>query len=121
MIAKTLFGLYLVAVGNGNVVHLVAETENEHILRICPCCGNTLPYGDFLLCLGVGPVADNHLAAQTHAGADVSEFAVAVSALVEVHEVHVDLVPGNLGIELGVEMQQRLGELLQAMNPHFSG
>ena len=65
-------------------------------------------------------MADNNLAAQTHAGADMAELAVAVSALVEVHEVHVDFIPGYLGIELGVEMQQRLGELLQAMNPHFS-
>ena len=42
-----------------------------------------------------------------------------MSGLVQVHEVHVHCVPGNLFVELCVEMQQRLFQFLQAMNPHF--
>ena len=66
-------------------------------------------------------MAYNHLAAQTHAAHDVAELAVAVGALVEVHEVHVDFVPGNFGVELGMEVEDWLVELLEAVNPHLGG
>ena len=51
----------------------------------------------------------------------MSELDVAVSTLVQVHEVHVNLAPGDLGIVLSVEMKQGLLQLLQALDPHLSG
>ena len=35
-------------------------------------------------------------------------FAVAVSGLIQVHEIHIDLTPGQVAIELRVQMQERL-------------
>ena len=42
-----------------------------------------------------------------------------MSTLVEVHEIHVDVVPWNFGIVLGVQVQQRLVQNLQTVNPHL--
>ena len=66
-------------------------------------------------------MAYHHLAAQTHAGADVSELAVAMCALVEVHEVHVDVVPWNLLVVLCVEVEKGLLEVLKTADPHLCG
>ena len=48
--------------------------------------------------------------AEPHAGLDEPELAVAVRGLVEVHEVHVDLRPRQLAVELRVQVQERLAE-----------
>ena len=70
---------------------------------------------------GIGPVTNHNLAAQTHTCANVAEFTVAMSALVEVHEVHVHGIPRNFGIILSVEVEHGLVELLQTVNPHLCG
>jgi hypothetical protein len=51
----------------------------------------------------------------------MSELDVAVSALVEVHEVHIHGLPGNFCIILSVEVEQGLLEILQTLNPHLGG
>ena len=121
MVAETDFSLNLVAVGHSHIVHLVAKTDDEHVLSVGPADADALPYGDALEGLGVLPVAGDNLAAHTHAGADVAELAVAVGALVEVHEVHVHGVPGDFGVVLGVEVEEGLGENLEAVDPHLGG
>ena len=110
VVAETLFSLHLVAVGHGNVVHLVAEAEDEAVLSISPSYSHALPYGDFLLSLRVAPVSYDNFAADAHAGADMTELTVAVCTLVEVHEVHIHVVPWNFGIVLCVEVEHRLVE-----------
>ena len=50
------------------------------------------------------PVARDHLARHAQAGGDEPVLAVAVGGLVEVHEVHVDLLVGDLAVVLGGEM-----------------
>ena len=70
--------------------------------------------GGFIL-----PIAYDHLAADAHAGADVTEFTVAMGRLVQVHEVHVHRVPRNFLVELSVEVEQGFLQLLQAMDPHL--
>ena len=50
---------------------------------------------------------------------DVGELAVAVRRLVEVHEVHVDGAVGQLGVVLGMQVQERLLQRLQAGDPHL--
>ena len=52
---------------------------------------------------------------------DKAVFAVAVGCLVEVHEIHVDLIIGKLLVCLGVEMKKGLSEFLKALDPHFGG
>ena len=66
------------------------------------------------------PVTYHYFTTDTHTGADMSEFAVTVSRLVQVHEIHVHCIPRNFLVELSMQVQQRLLQLLQAVNPHFS-
>ena len=121
MVAHAHFGFYLGAVSHGHVVQLVAEADDEHVLRVGPCGANTHPYANLALRLFVLPVAYHHFAADAHAGADVAELTVAVGRLVEVHEVHVHRVPRNLLVVLRVEVEQGFLELLQAVYPHLGG
>ena len=46
---------------------------------------------------------------------------VAVGGLVEVHEVHVDLVVGDLAVILGREVAVRLLQIDKAVDPHLGG
>jgi len=80
---------------------------------------HTSPNGDLLLGLLALPVTYDYLARYTHTSADVTELDVAVCRLVEVHEVHVDAVPRQLGVILSVEVEERLLESLQALDPHL--
>ena len=52
-------------------------------------------------------------------GKDKAVLSVPVSRLVEVHEIHVDLVIGELFICLCMQMQKGLPEKLQAFDPHL--
>ena len=54
-----------------------------------------------------------------HPGKDEAVFPVAVSRLVKVHEIHIDLIVGKLFIGLGMQMQKGLSELLKALYPHL--
>ena len=119
MVAKSLLCLHLVTVRNSHIVHLVAETEDKHILCISPSCAHPHPYGYPLQCVVILPMADNHLATDTHTGAYMAELTVTVSGLVQVHEIHVHSVPWNLLVVLGMEMHERLLELEKTMYPHL--
>jgi hypothetical protein len=52
-------------------------------------------------------------------GLDETELTVAVRGLVEVHEVHVDGRPRQRPVVLGVQVQQRLAQRVQAGDPHL--
>ena len=121
MVTQALFGFHFIAVGYGYIVHLVAKAEDQHILRISPSGADTHPDSNLVQCILILPIAYNHFATDTHAGADMSELAVAVSRLVKVHEIHVHRIPWNLLVELGMQVEQRLFQLLQAVYPHFCG
>lgn len=82
MITETLLGFNFVTVSNCHVVHLVSKTDNQHILCISPCDSYSLPDCNFLQNFFVCPVTDNYFAANAHAGADMSELAVSMRALV---------------------------------------
>ena len=69
----------------------------------------------------VAGVAGDCLAPQGQTGLDVTELAVAVRGLVEVHEVHVDLGPGQRKIGLSVQVQQRLGQDVEPGDPGLGG
>ena len=72
--------------------------------------GRPHPDGQPLVRLGVLPMADDHLAGFAQPRADIAELAVAVGGLVEVHEIHVDRGPGQVAVELRMEMGHRLIE-----------
>ena len=66
-------------------------------------------------------MTDDGRASQAQARQDVGVFAVTVRRLVQVHEVHVDAVPGDLDIGLGCQVQQGLAQDLEAADPHLRG
>ena len=66
-------------------------------------------------------MADHDLALEPQARDDEPELAVAVGRLVQVHEVHVDLRPGQLAVELRVQVRQRLRELGEPAIHIFAG
>ena len=64
-------------------------------------------------------MADDGLARDAQTGLDVAELTVAVRGLVEVHEVEVDVVPGQLDVGLRVQVQERLLQRVEAGDPHL--
>ena len=98
-----------VAAGHGDLAHVhAAEARDLHAPRVGERARGARPaveLGEHVLVL---PVADDDLARQAQARADEPELPVAVRRLVQVHEVHVDLAPGQIAIELRVQVGQRL-------------
>ena len=119
MIAKTLLELYTVAIGNGNIIHVHTEHQATYVVSISNTCCNTCPCSNLLLSSFALPVANNNLARNTHASADMTELDVAVCRLVEVHEVHVDVVPWNFCVVLCMEVEERFLKRLKTLNPHL--
>src|SRR5690606_15555432 len=102
--------LGLVALGDGDAAHGVTEPGEPQVGQRVPAGGGAGPGADLGAHGRVRGVADHRLAGRGHAGGEVGELAVAVGRLVEVHEVHVDVRPGQLDIGLRVQVQHRLGE-----------
>ena len=108
-----------IAVGDRHFTHVVAETHHFQVAGILLRDRLTHPGADTLLRLAILPVAGDHRVLLTHTRADEAELAAAVCGLVQVHKVHVDAVPRQGGVELGMELQQRFVEDRQAVDPHF--
>ena len=119
VVTQNLFSGYLVTISNSNVVHLVTETDNQHILCISPSSANTHPCCNLTLCFFILPVSYHYLTVFTHTGYNVAEFTVTMSRLVQVHKVHIHGIPRNFFVELSMEVQQRLLQFLQTVNPHL--
>src|SRR5260370_39412364 len=78
------------------------------MLRVVPGTSGASPSPNLRVNLCIMPASDDYLRMQAHAGPDESEFAVPMSRLVQIHEVHVDGRPRQFFIELRVQMQIRL-------------
>ena len=120
MVTQALLELYTVAICYGNVVHVHTEHQAAYVVSISNTCSYASPCSNLLLSLFALPVTYNYLSRDAHTGADVTELDVAVSRLVEVHEVHVDRIPREFCVILSVEVEERLLESLQALDPHLS-
>src|SRR5690554_5616339 len=92
VVTQLQLGIYLVAIGYGHIIHLVTKANDAQILSIGPSRSYPHPYRDAFLRFGILPMAYHHFARTTHAGGDVSEFPVAVRALIQVHEIHIDFI-----------------------------
>jgi hypothetical protein len=114
-------GLGLVALGDGDEAHVVAEAGELQRAHRGGAGRGAGPRADLLLHARVADVADDGLAGGAEARLHVAELAVAVRGLVEVHEVEVDLGPGQLDVRLRVQVQQRLAEGVDAADPHLGG
>ena len=113
------FGGDLVALGDRHLSHIVAEAAEFSTLPISPSARRAHPGADAVLNFWIGPMANDHLARQTHARVDEARLPVAVRRLVQVHEVHIDRIPRQIAIELSMEMDERLLQRVQAAHPHF--
>ena len=90
--------LDLVALGHGDVAHVVAEPGQAQRPHLGQPAGGPGPGADGGADPGVADVTDHGLAGHTQPGLDVGELTVAVGRLVQVHEVHVDVGPGQLEV-----------------------
>ena len=119
--AETHLGLDLVALGHRDVAHVVAETGELQRTDLGQPARRTCPRRDPRRHQWIRHVAGDRLARRAHAGEDVGELAVAVGGLVQVHEVHVDLRVRQLDVRLRVEVQHRLLQRAEAVDPHLGG
>ena len=108
-----------IAIGDRDFTHVVAETADFQMTGILLRNRLAHPGADALMGALILPVAGNHAVLLAHARADKAELAAAVRGLIQVHKVHIDAVPRQRRVVLRVELQQRLIEDSQAVNPHF--
>ena len=64
-------------------------------------------------------MAGYRLSPKRHPCLDVAELTIAVRRLVQVHEVHVDLVPRQREVHLGVQVQQGLSQSIEPGDPRL--
>ena len=117
--AQADLGLHLVALGDRDVAHVVAEAGDAQPLGVVPAARRAGPGADAPLDPGVVPMPDDGLPPVAQSRREVAELAVAVRRLVQVHEVHVDLRPRQLEVVLRVQVQQRLRQGPQPGDPHL--
>ena len=98
------FGFHLVTLGDGDAAHVVPEPGDLQRGQLGVPEGRTHPAADAAARPWITDMPGDGLAGVRHAGLDVTELAVAVCGLVEVHEVHVDGRPGQFDPVLGVQM-----------------
>src|SRR5690606_6359322 len=79
------------------------------------------PASQFIEHLGILIVANDDLSVHPKSSNNEPVFPIAVSRLVQVHEIHVDLTPGQFTVELGVEMRERLLQTCEPRYPHLCG
>ncbi|CAB4917609.1 unannotated protein [freshwater metagenome] len=111
--------LYLVALGDRDVAHVVAEAGQFQRTQFGPaeCRARPLlrprPYRRIV------DVARDGGAQYADPGLDVPELAITVRSLVQIHELHVDRGPGQRHSGLRVQVQQWNIERVQACDPHL--
>ena len=114
-------GLHLVALGDGHLPHVVAKAHHLQGSGHRRACGGAHPAAQPHMHALILPVAGDDLAGQAQPGGEKAVLPVAVGGLIEVHEVHVDLVAGDLPVILGGQVAIGLLQPRQAVNPHFAG
>src|ERR1035437_4703518 len=102
----------LVALRHRHVAHVVAKPGELEVPGLAQPARRPRPGPDPVLNLHLLPVAGDGFAAQSQPRLDVRELSVTVGGLVQVHEVHVDLAPGEIAVELRVQVEERLRQNL---------
>ena len=108
-----------IPVGDRHFAHVIAETAHFQVAGILFRDRLAHPRADALMGFFILPVAGHHAVLLTHAGTDEAKFAAAVGGLVQVHKVHIDAVPRQGRVELGMELHQRFIQDREAIDPHF--
>ncbi len=112
-------GLDLVALGDRDVAHVVAEAGQPHRRERGPSEGGARPGPDTDRDARVVDVAGDRQAVEAEPGCHEAELTVAVRGLVQVHEVHVDLGPRERLVDLRVQVQHRLAQCVETGDPHL--
>ena len=112
-------GLELVALGDRDLPHVVAEARDATAQPVLPGARGPCPDPDPVLDGCIGPVPDHDRAFEAKPCGEEPELAVTMGGLVQVHEVHVDGGPRDLVVELRVQVEERLLEATQAGDPHL--
>src|SRR5215472_18954710 len=113
------FRFDFVSLGYSYIAHVVAEARDLEVLCILPCSRSAQPCPEFGLDVFVLPKSNYYFPIKSHSAADEAEFAIAVGRLIQIHEIHVYRRPGQLLIELCVQMDQGLMQYPQSVNPHL--
>ena len=83
--------------------------------------GSLHPIVQTLVGLGILPVTSDDIPGHSLPDADEAMRPVTVDSLVQVHEVHVDLVVGDLLVVLDSQMAPELLQVHKAVDSHFGG
>jgi hypothetical protein len=111
-----------VTAGHRDLAHVhPAEARDLEIARLVQRERASSPARELGLHLRVLPMTDHDRAIHAQARADEPVLPVAVGRLVQVHEIHVDLVPRQLAVELRVQVRQRLLQAREPRDPHLGG
>ena len=112
---------HLVALGNSHFPHIVAEAHDLQIPGHSHANGGLHPAADAVQDLGILPVACDDLPGHPQPSSNEAMLPVTMGGLVQIHEIHVDLVVGDLLVVLGSKVAVRLLQVCQTVDPHFRG
>ena len=113
--------LHLVTLGDGHLPHVVAKAHDLHLFGDSDAYRGFHPVCNAFVDLLILPVPGDDLARHAQACSDEAVLPVAMGGLVEVHEVHVDLLVGDLFVVLGGQMAVGLLQGSEAVDPHLAG
>jgi len=119
--AELNLGRHLVSLGDCHLAHVVAQACHPHRLAIRKGCSSLHPRGDMCKNLGILPVADNDLSRSPKSCVDKSVLPIPVRRLIQVHKIHIDGIPGDIAVELCVQVQKGLLIFQKTTNPHLGG
>jgi len=97
-----------IALSNGNISHIVTKPGKFCTLPIIPARSSTCPSANLFQHFSILPMTSYYFPTHPHAAHDESKFPVAMRALIEVHEIHINRAPGNITIKLRMQMQNWL-------------
>ena len=110
---------YLVTLCYSHLPHIVTESKDLASGSIGYRTGGPHPHRHPPPNLCILPMAGHYFPFNSHAGMNVPMLSIPMSRLVQVHVIHIDGIPGDSHIELGMEMQDRFSIGGQPPNPHF--
>ena len=119
--AEFQLGLDFIALGHGNISHIVSKTHDLHV----PGHGNanrrSHPAAQPLRRGRVLPIARDDFPRQAQPCPRETMLPVSMRRLVQVHEIHIDLVIGDIPVILRHKMAVGLPQSLQTAEPHLAG
>jgi hypothetical protein len=108
---KTHFSGNLIAFGHRDLPHVVAKADKFRPLPIVPGAGGPHPIRHPRNDGGILPMTCHDLPGQAHSRVQEARLPISMRRLVKIHEIHVDGIPRQVAIELGVQMQERFAQV----------